>query len=346
MSAQNSHNNLIDPDASRAAPPPVVTASVSAAPVGIVPLGTAPVGTARIGAELRQVRERAGWKLADVAAELRIRETYLDAIERGELEALPGPAYQIGFVRAYSQIMGLDGNEILRRFRAEGLGAAKKPELSFLAPVPDRAVPSGAIVLLGIVLLLVGYGLWFLHTETDQTMADLVPAVPTELAPLALPPAPQTKPSAGQMAQPVQPVKTPIAASGTVAGAAPAPGTATSTTLTTPPAPPSGATQAAPGAAVLSAEPAGKAILATGDSWVEVKDASGNILFSRLMREGDTWPVPDLPGLTMTSGNAGGTEIADHATTTPPLGAAGTVVRNYALTPAQATPPNPAKAAP
>jgi len=63
-------------------------------------------------------RERPA-ETGDVAAELRIRESYLDAIERGELEALPGPAYQLGFVRAYARILGLDGDEILRRFRAE-----------------------------------------------------------------------------------------------------------------------------------------------------------------------------------------------------------------------------------
>jgi cytoskeleton protein RodZ len=65
-----------------------------------------PKGTARVGAELRGVRERLGWKLSDVAEGLRIRLPYLEAIERGELSALPGAAYQTGFVRSYSQALG------------------------------------------------------------------------------------------------------------------------------------------------------------------------------------------------------------------------------------------------
>jgi cytoskeleton protein RodZ len=296
-----------------------------------------PTGTARIGAELRQVRDRLGWKLADVAAELRIREPYLDAIEHGDLEALPGPAYQIGFVRAYARILGLDGEEILRRFRAEGVGAVKTPELSFLAPVPDRAVPSGAIVLLGVVVLLAGYGLWYLHTESDRTLAASIPA---QLAPLAVPPAP---PPAKIVAPPVKPVVTASAPAPT--GAAPGVSTPGSTVAavaaavpaTTPATTPVAPTSSAVPPAASAATPTnGKTIQATADSWIEVKDASGNILFSRVMHSGDSWPVPDMAGLTMTAGNAGGTEISDNGTAGPPLGSAGTVLRNYALTPASA----------
>jgi cytoskeleton protein RodZ len=206
MSAQNSHYaQVIEPNGNQSGSAPPGAAPPGNVPPGNVPPGAAlggaiPGGTARIGAELREVRERAGWKLVQVAEALRIREPYLDAIERGDLEALPGPAYQIGFVRSYAQVLGLDGDEILRRFRAEGVGAIKKPELSFLAPVPDRAVPSGAIVLLGVVVLLVGYGLWFLHTQNDRTLAASVAAVPAELAPLAVPEAPAPKAAAPAVA--------------------------------------------------------------------------------------------------------------------------------------------------
>ena len=314
-------------------------------------------GTAQVGAELRAVRERVGWKLSEVAAELRIREPYLDAIERGDLAALPGPAYQIGFVRTYAQALGLDGEEILRRFRAEGAGSVSKPELSFLAPVPDRAVPTGAIVLVGVVVLLVGYGLWFLHTENERSLAASIPSVPAQLAPLAVPPAPPSpavvKPPAPVMAQttfqktPPAPVPASSAASAPMVAGAPAPtqaGQVAATTASQSPGTPAAQNPGAPSQA-LNAVPttampttaatkatAGKVIMATADSWVEVKDATGNILFSKLMHSGDSWPVPDMPGLTMTSGNAGGTEIADNGTVGAPLGAAGAVVHNYALT--------------
>jgi cytoskeleton protein RodZ len=263
-------------------------------------------GAALVGASLREVRERLGWKLPDVAASLRIREAYLDAIERGELDLLPGFAYQNGFVRSYAQVLGLDPEEILRRFHAEGLGLAPKEELRLLAPVPDHGVPSGAIVLIGVVVLLIGYGIWYHHSAHESRLAAAVPAVPAQLAPLALPPAKPTPPL---------PTVTANLPAPAVTAAIPAPALAPS----------------------LAQNPAlpttGQAILATSDTWVEVNDASGNILFSRLLHAGDSWPVPDEPGLTLTTGNAGGTEISTNGTAGPPLGAPSAVLHNYALTP-------------
>ena len=54
-----------------------------------------------------------------------------------------------------------------------------------------------------------------------------------------------------------------------------------------------------------------------------------------------TSPVPDEAGLTMTAGNAGGTEIAINGKAGAPLGAMGAVLHNYALTPPAAKPATP-----
>lgn len=279
-----------------------------------------PKGAAKLGAELRAVREGLGWSLAEVAAGLRIRLPYLEAIERGELSALPGAAYQTGFLRTYSQALGLDPEEILRRFRAEGMGVAPKAELSFLSPVPDRAVPTGAIVMVGVVLLLAGYGLWFRHTEHERRLAAAVPAVPAELAPLAVP----------------KPVPAPVVVAKPEPTPAPAPAATTGV-------PASGAqpmaTAVAPAPLPASAPAQGQTIMTTGDSWIEVKDPTGTILFSRVLHAGQSWPVPDEAGLTMTAGNAGATELAANGKPGAPLGADGTVLRHYALTPAAVAAP-------
>jgi cytoskeleton protein RodZ len=185
-------------------------------------------------------------------------------------------------------------------------------------------VPTGAIVLVGVVLILVGYGLWYRHTEQEHRLAAAVPSVPAELAPLAVPPKPVTpppKPVAPPAAVPVPPVATPPAATVPALPAQPP-------VASVPPAP-------APPAATPAAPPvSGQAIVATGDSWVEVRDATGNILFSKVLHAGDSWPVPDESGLTMTTGNAGGTVIANNGKNGAPLGAVGSVLHNYALTPA------------
>ncbi len=74
------------------------------------------LGTGELGAMLRESRVVLGRELVDVAAELRIRQVYLQAIEDGHLDDLPGIAYATGFVRAYGDILGLDGHDLVRRF--------------------------------------------------------------------------------------------------------------------------------------------------------------------------------------------------------------------------------------
>jgi cytoskeleton protein RodZ len=207
------------------------------------------------------------------------------------------------------------------------MGSLPKAELKFLAPVPDRGVPTGAIALLGVLLVLVGYGLWYLHTEKERRLAAAIPSVPVELAPLAVPPKPPTPPPVPVQAAAQKPAPAPVAAN----AAAPALSAATLGTSSAP----------QPAAAPVATGDTGQMIVATGDSWVEVNDATGNILFSKVLHAGDSWPVPDEAGLTMTAGNAGGTEIAINGKAGAPLGAMGAVLHNYALTPPAAKPATP-----
>ena len=311
----------------------------------------------RVGTGLREVRERLGWRLPEVAEGLRIRMEFLIAIEEGNLSSLPGPAYRAGFVRSYAQALGLDGEEILRRFRDAGqLGELPKTEIQFLAPVPDRGVPKGAIVFIGFIVVLAAYGLWYHHTEQARRLAQSVPQVPAELQPLAIPPkvtAPATinavpahkaAPPPAQPSQPSAPAKPESAQpSAGTATSTPAPATPTAQTTAsalaapnTPAIPSAPANTAAPQPATPAPTPApgaGMVINATQDAWVQVSDASGNILFSKVLHAGDSWPVPQEPGLVMTTGNAGGTIITTNGKPSQPLGAAGVVLHGYQLTP-------------
>ena len=137
------------------------------------PDGVSPaLGTARVGAELRAARLRLGWALPDVASGLRIRLVYLEAIEEGRLSALPGKAYAVGFVRTYATSLGLDPDEVARRFRAEARDMNEKTELTFPAPVPQRGVPAGAVVLLGLLIAAGAYVGWYRYTGSEDTRVD------------------------------------------------------------------------------------------------------------------------------------------------------------------------------
>jgi Flp pilus assembly protein TadD len=98
-----------------------------------------------------------------------------------------------------------------------------------------------------------------------------------------------------------------------------------------------------PQAATADAAPARVRLRARGETWVQVQErASGTVLFDRVMQPGESYAVPDRPGLVLTTGNAGGLEVQVEGETLPPLGAERAVRRNLPLDPAtlrQATAP-------
>ena len=97
---------------------------------------------ARIGEELREARMALGHSIAGMAEHLRIRRVYLEALEEGRLRDLPAPAYAVGFVRGYATALGLDADDLVRRFRDLTGPTSAKPKLIFPEPVPERGMPT------------------------------------------------------------------------------------------------------------------------------------------------------------------------------------------------------------
>src|SRR6266404_7957933 len=141
-----------------------------------------PFGPRSAGDLLRQQREALGLDLDDVAAALKIKAGYLAALEAGRPDLLPGPAYAIGFVRAFGYHLGLAGNEILRRFKAESAVLDAKPDLAFPMPLGERSIPGGAMLLVALILALCGYGTWYYVSTSDRSRPVRVIEVPPELA--------------------------------------------------------------------------------------------------------------------------------------------------------------------
>ena len=327
----------------------------------------------RAGADLAAARERMGRSLPEMADLLRIRLPFLDALERGRPTDLPGNAYALAFLRTYAIALGLDPVEMARRFKAEAAAVGRKTELAFPAPLPERGLPAGALMLVGLVLAVGVYAGWYHLSGEGRLPAETVLPVPARLASLATAvpapkPAPRVPPAAaaGNAAAPAAQGTT-AAADTAAAGPAPSPAPATTrvASATDPaavvapaPAPPVVAPPAdvSPGSAAAAtptraqdvamlggmgaAAAAPLMVLATADSWVQVRDATGAVVFSRLLHEGESWPVPARTGLSLTTGNAGGTELVVNGVAGAPLGPAGAVLHNVPL-----DPPVPAGAA-
>ena len=133
---------------------------------------------------LRASRLRCGEEVADVAQVLHIRLVYITAIEEGRYDDLPGATYAIGFIRAYAEHLGLDSEEVVRRFKAETSGLDMSTDLKFLSPIPESGIPRGAILFVGMVVAVLAYGGWYVSSTRDHFLTDLIPPLPERLAAL------------------------------------------------------------------------------------------------------------------------------------------------------------------
>ncbi|MCH1426455.1 MAG: DUF4115 domain-containing protein [Alphaproteobacteria bacterium] len=115
----------------------------------------------RIGTQLETARREHGFRLSDVARELRISGDFLKLLESGEFDQLPAPTYVSGFLRSYGKFVGLDGAELASRFYALQDHASSKMDykLPATAAPPQRSAP--AVASLCVVLAIGVYGGWY-----------------------------------------------------------------------------------------------------------------------------------------------------------------------------------------
>ena len=72
-------------------------------------------------------------------------------------------------------------------------------------------------------------------------------------------------------------------------------------------------------------------ITAQAESWVQVRDAAGTIVFMRILKAGEAYAVPNRRGLFLTTGNAGSIEVKVDGKPIPSLGRVGSVRRDLPL---------------
>ncbi len=403
-------------------------------------------GADELGEMLRQARLAQGRELAEVAKELRIRRFYLEAIEDGRLSDLPGQVYVVGFLRAYGDCLGLDGADLVARYKDLRSDDGRRTDHRLPQPAAESRLPTASILLVAAILGAGVYGGWYYLSGEGRAPADLVPDLPERIAAMidgddpapdgpaaggdldaggpAAPPAPapaaadapvapvapiaETEEAAVASPAAVPPAARPeeasppavpelAAAAADDAAAAPAgePAAAAASPAESPAerpppeaaetadaagfdapesdapesdAPASGADEAAepeesaepeepaaPAAAPSSAETgvasaappprdpaAGSAnapvsaarrvvLRARVDSWIEIRGDEDRPIYSGLLRAGQSYAAPSRPGLRMTTGNAGGLEILVDGEPTPPPGAPGAILRDFAL---------------
>ncbi|ALT77895.1 helix-turn-helix domain-containing protein [Paucibacter sp. KCTC 42545] len=282
------------------------------------------------GAYLRAARQQSGLHIAALAVMLKVPQAKLEAIEGDRWQDLPDMTFVRALAKAMCRALKVDAGPVMAM-----LPSSEDKVLSVSrglnTPYRDRSADSFSLELLGRPVVLGAGGLlvaaavvFFMPADWLQNLtAKSQPAldVPAASVPvLAAPSAP------AQDLAPVVPGASSLAVSvetnAPVLANAPASAAAALTTSSLSPAPVNTAQLAAKPA--LGATPTASApvpapvpglgqvplrVKISDESWVEVVDAKGQVLLSKLLRPGDEQNLVGTPPLKIRVGNVAGTEL-------------------------------------
>ena len=262
------------------------------------------VADIEVGEALRRTRTYYGKSLDDVEKALRIRASQIDAIERGDLEALPGRVYAIGFVRSYAEYLDLDGGKVVQLFKSQYMNGHDNSALSFPAPASETKTPAIWIVAFSLIAASACILFWNDMKQSDRTIVEDIAALPEHIETHINQ---EIKPTIDQ--EQYREIVT--AVEDTITASEPAVGIENM------------GTEEVPRSGVI--------LQILGESWVEIKDSDGRVLVSTVLEDGDEYFVPNSPGLSMSLGNAANVEILVNGRALMPLGKDGDVRRNIPL---------------
>jgi len=130
-----------------------------------------------VGTMLKEARVAKGISLVDVEKQTRIRLKFLEAIEADAYQLLPSPVYAKGFVKNYSEYLGLDSNTIMAFFRRQSEDVrktvilpkkAQEIESKGLRLTPGRFI---TILLIGLSIIFLSY--FFIQYQRLQRPPEL-----------------------------------------------------------------------------------------------------------------------------------------------------------------------------
>lgn len=173
----------------------------------------------RLGDLMRGERATLGKSLLDVQRELKIKATYIAAIENADVSAFETQGFVAGYVRSYARYLGMDPDWAFAKFCheanftvAHGMSAAaSSPSITAKRAVQDFGDPLanpnatfiprgesvfariepgavGSLMVLVALIGAIGYGGWSVLQEVQRVQlapVDQAPAVVAEIDPLA-----------------------------------------------------------------------------------------------------------------------------------------------------------------
>ena len=93
-----------------------------------------------LGTRLREARVEKGYTLNTLQQMTKIQKKYLQAIEEGQYEEVPGTFYVRAFIKQYADMVGLNGDELLEEYQDEL--ESQSDEIDETVAVTETPIPS------------------------------------------------------------------------------------------------------------------------------------------------------------------------------------------------------------
>lgn len=171
-----------------------------------------------VGYTLRQERERQNLSINDIEEGTSIRALYIEAIENGEYDKLPGAIYTKGFIKNYAKFLEMDVDAVIKEFatdmaelNAEKEAAEAATAVQESAPVPEKKVEpkpekksigysiqnenrrSSSLLIVAAVVLIAALagGVWSWLSSSDGDVAKADTPKQQTVQPVAVEPTPK-----------------------------------------------------------------------------------------------------------------------------------------------------------
>jgi len=241
-----------------------------------------------VGVVLQQARQAKHMKLPSISKKLKIKETYLDALEKGNYHVFPALAYGAGFLRTYATFLGLKPDELVARFQNETSDIKEEP-LDLPRSHDAKILPSPKVVVLSLLALFFLYLIWnFYQIMTTHPFDAIEKPVLREVVEII----PSAEPA-------------PVTADEIVIVAP-----AEDKTVKAETKPEKVETKRTPAVYGLKT-PARVSFVATGKTTIEVRDVEADsVLLKKNLESGDRYnPDSDPEGLALKTTNAGALDV-------------------------------------
>lgn len=256
------------------------------------------------GALLRLAREQQGMHIAILAAQLKVPVKKVQALEDEAWTEFASPVFVRTLAASACRALKVDATPVLARLpEAPNLPLSKPSRVRDDRPVRFRTTPrSGPSRTtlwvaggLAVLTLLVAF------TPEMRSRVAPTPVAAPEVA-AALPSEAVVTDTVTPLATPMQVPEVPAATAGSTPVTAPTP---------LPASPPTGAPAPSPAPAATAA-PVDAGVLAFHarlDGWVQVADAQGQLVLSRVLKKGEKVTLASVPPLKVVVGRVDGIEV-------------------------------------